>query len=163
MALAMSDCRLIYRSRSIEDVISNVTLRELIDICQHNNEQAGITGLLVLSDECFLQVLEGPLAAVNRLFGNISRDKRHRDVELLSFEQIGPRFFDQWTMRLVDFDDLPMSHRKFLASKYATHDAGVVIPMRLHLVYSLLLDAKALCLSSPWADTAEQSTDSQPV
>lgn len=146
----MTDCRLVYRSRSSEDVTSNETLRQLVGTCQESNDRVGITGLLIFSDECFLQVLEGPLQFVNVLYGNIVRDARHREVELLVFEQIGPRYFDQWSMRLVDLDDLPIIHREFLEAKYTTHDAGIVIPTQPHLVYALLLDAKTMCLSEPW-------------
>lgn len=149
----MTDCRLIYRSTSSDKVIDNADLRALVRKSAEHNGAAGITGLLLLSGDSFLQVLEGPEQAVNRLFGRIVRDKRHRDVRLLSFEQIGPTYFDHWSMHLVDLFDLPKAPRELLARKYRSREGAVEIPERLHEVYALLLDARHLCLSRPWEGT----------
>jgi hypothetical protein len=148
----MSHCRLIYQSTSSAKVIDNADLRELVQTSAAHNGAAGIAGLLLLSGNQFLQVLEGPADAVNPLFGRIVRDKRHRDLRLLSFEQIGPTYFDDWSMRLVDLFDLPKAPREFLARKYRSREGAVQIPERLHEVYALLLDARHICLSRPWED-----------
>ena len=50
----------------------------------------------------FLQVLEGGRAAVNRLYNRIVADPRHKDVELLSYQQIGERHFAGWSMGQVN-------------------------------------------------------------
>ncbi len=149
----MSQCRLIYRSTCADKLIDNANLRHLVEKSAEHNRAAGITGLLMLSGDRFLQVLEGPEEAVNRLFGRIIRDKRHRDLRLLSFEQIGPTYFDDWSMHLVDLFDLPKAPRELLARKYRSREGAVEIPERLHEVYALLLDARHICLSRPWEDT----------
>jgi hypothetical protein len=146
----MSQCRLIYRSTSSEKVISNEALRDLMRQATDANRASGITGLLILSGNQFLQVLEGPSDAVNQLFGRIMRDKRHKDIQLLTFEQIGPTYFDDWNMYLVDLFDLPKGPREYLARKYPSREGAVLIPERLHEVYALLLDARSICLSRPW-------------
>lgn len=148
----MTQCRLIYRSTCSDKLIDNADLRALIEKSADNNRTAGITGLLLLSGDRFLQALEGPEESVNRLFGRIVRDKRHRDVRLLSFEQIGPVYFDDWSMHLVDLFDLPKGPRETLAQKYRSREGAVGIPERLHEVYALLLDARHLCLTRPWED-----------
>ncbi len=146
----MTQCRLIYQSTCSERLIDNADLRELVQKSAEHNRTAGITGLLMLSGDQFLQVLEGPADAVNRLFGRIIRDRRHRDVRLLSFEQIGPTYFEDWSMHLVDLFDLPKAPRELLARKYRSREGAVQIPERLHEVYGLLLDARHICLSRPW-------------
>jgi hypothetical protein len=146
----MTQCRLIYQSICADKLIDNADLRELVQKSAEHNRAAGITGLLLLSGDRFLQVLEGPADTVNRLFGRIVRDKRHRDVRLLSFEQIGPVYFDDWSMHLVDLFDLPKAPRELLALKYQSQEGAVQIPERLHEVYGLLLDARHICLSRPW-------------
>lgn len=146
----MSHCRLIYQSVCVRNPIDNDDLRDLVQRSTENNRAAGITGLLLLSGNRFLQVLEGPSDAVNALFGRIIRDKRHRDVQLLTYEPMGDAYFDDWNMYLVDLFDLPKAPREYLARKYATYEGAVRIPNRLHEVYALLLDARSICLTRPW-------------
>jgi hypothetical protein len=59
-----------------------------------------VTGVLCfcLSSGIFMQVLEGGRDPVNALYNRITRDKRHRDATLLSYDEIGQRSF----RRLVD-------------------------------------------------------------
>lgn len=132
--------------------MSNEELRDLVRQSAENNRARGITGLLLLSGGDFLQVLEGPSDAVNKLFNRIVRDPRHHDVSLIAFEQIGPFYFDEWDMHLVDLFDLPKLPRELLASKYSVKDGAVVIPERLHEVYGLLLDARTICRGRPWEE-----------
>jgi hypothetical protein len=145
----MNQCRLIYSSIASEKFMSQEELHALVQQCAQNNTRAKIAGLLVLSGDRFLQVLEGPAKAVNRVFNKIILDKRHHDVSLISFESIGPAYFDNWSMRLVDLYDLPMESRQIFMRKYIHEDGVIRLPERLHEVYSLLLDSKALCLSVP--------------
>jgi hypothetical protein len=146
----MENCRLIYKSRASTDVVSNKAISSLVEQSAQANKGRQITGLLLLSGDQYLQVLEGPCRNVNRLYGTISRDKRHRDIELITFEPMESRYFDDWGMRLVDLYELTKYPREFLAAKYQDRDGVILIPDRLHEVYSLLLDARALCLTTPW-------------
>ena len=93
--------RLLYASRAAtpgatEEVA--IILRQ----SKANNPTAGITGVLCCSDDMYLQVLEGGRAAVNRLYNRIVADPRHKDVELLSYQQIGERHFAGWSMGQVN-------------------------------------------------------------
>ncbi len=146
----MSHCRLIYQSTVSDSPIDNEALRALVERSSERNKAAGITGLLLLSGDQFLQVLEGPSDAVNRLFARIMRDPRHHDVRLRSFEPIGDTYFDDWNLSLVDLFDLPKGPRELLARKYRSHEGAVEIPERLHEVYALLLDARSICVNRPW-------------
>jgi hypothetical protein len=148
----MTYCRLIYRSTCAASFMPNEDLRELVQQSARRNKEAGITGLLLLSGGAFLQVLEGPSKAVNQLFGRIMRDSRHQDVELIAFEQIGPVYFDDWDMHLVDLFDLSKYPRELFARKYETENGVVQIPERLHEVYALLLDARSICRGRPWEE-----------
>ena len=153
----MTQCRLIYNSIPSDQIMNNEDLRAMVEQCAQNNSRVHITGMLILSGHHFLQVLEGPSDAVNRLFTKIMRDKRHHDIHLVSYEPIGPSYFDNWSMHLVDLYDLPIQARWFLVEKYGHQDGVIQIPEKLHLVYSLLLDAKSLCLSKPWDDHSKAS------
>ena len=142
--------RLIYKSVAAADIVSNETLRDLEVKSLENNSAHGITGLLVLVGNRFVQVLEGSAADVSSLFISISRDKRHTQVELISFEPAVSRLFDDWGMRLVDLYDLPGEKRAVMAAKYAAEDGEIVVPIEIHWVYAFLLDARQMCVSMPW-------------
>jgi hypothetical protein len=65
------------------------------------NPLHGITGVLCYSEGIFLQVLEGGRSAVNRLYNRIVADPRHREVELMLYEETSERRFAGWSMGQV--------------------------------------------------------------
>ena len=132
--------------------MSNEDLLTLVEKAAENNQREAIAGLLLLAGDQFLQVLEGPLDAVNSLFQRICRDERHHTIALISFEPAAKSYFEDWNMRLVDLYDLPMQQRQVFMGKYRHEDGVVEIPDKLHEVFALLLDAKAICLNQPWAE-----------
>ena len=67
-----------------------------------HNPAHGITGLLCVSGDVFIQVLEGGRDEVCDLFNTIVRDSRHENVRLLAYEEIRQRKFGGWTMGQVD-------------------------------------------------------------
>ena len=151
--------RLIYKSTATAEVISNRTLRDIEEQASAANTEKGITGLLVLTGNIFLQVLEGSSRDVTALFGKIIGDKRHHDVELVTFQPIGARCFDEWSMRTVDLYDLPGDRRALMAAKYGGKDGVIAMPDDEHLVHAFLLDARFVCSSTPWklSDGSDQS------
>jgi hypothetical protein len=93
--------RLMYASRAVatlnhDDLIS--VLRQSVA----NNPRVGVTGVLCYSGEIFLQVLEGGRLQVSALYSRITQDRRHRDVVLLSYEEIEERCFGGWAMGQVN-------------------------------------------------------------
>ncbi len=64
------------------------------------NSNSNITGLLVFSNRYFLQVLEGPTEAVDRLYARIGRDARHRNTTLIGQTDIAKRMWADWSMGL---------------------------------------------------------------
>jgi len=149
------ECRLIYKSVPSGDFVSNDTVVDIVEKGAVKNSEKGITGLLILTGNEFLQVLEGPTREVNELYLTIARDDRHRDIRLISFEQITKRYFQTWNMRLVDLYDLPGSTRQYLMNKYENEDGMIKIPESSMEIHSLLLDAKSFCLSEPWNAKAQ--------
>lgn len=88
--------RLLYVSRAVDprpEVIESILTQS-----RHCNPASGITGILCFGGGIFLQAIEGGRRAVNGLYGHIQRDSRHKDVELLMFEEITERRFGGWTM-----------------------------------------------------------------
>jgi hypothetical protein len=97
--------RLLYASRAVAPIGAEDMLR-ILRQAKANNLAQGITGVLCCSEDVFLQVLEGGRAAVNRLYNRIVADPRHKDVELLSYQQIGERRFAGWSMGQVNLTKL---------------------------------------------------------
>ena len=52
-----------------------------------------------------MQVLEGPDDAVNGIFEKIKNDSRHKDVSVISREQIQSRQFPSWEMAFQNLDN----------------------------------------------------------
>jgi hypothetical protein len=93
--------RLMYASRAAEPVRAE-TLAAILKTSTARNAAAGVTGVLCASGDVYLQVLEGGRAQVSALYNRIVQDRRHRDVTLLSYEEIDERRFAGWAMGRVD-------------------------------------------------------------
>lgn len=92
--------RLLYVSRAKSPQTTTVTTSILLQ-AQVHNRVLGISGLLCQGQGFYLQVLEGDRSKVNALFLRICADPRHKDVELLRYEEIAQRRFSHWSMALV--------------------------------------------------------------
>jgi hypothetical protein len=90
-----------YASRATGEISSDDLVASLKK-SKANNPGQGITGVLCYSGGVFLQVLEGGRAAISALYNKIINDPRHRDVMLLSFEEIAERGFASWSMGQVN-------------------------------------------------------------
>ena len=93
--------RMLYASRAAEGVDQDA-LHTILRQSKANNPALGITGLLCYSGGIFIQALEGGRAAVNALYLRIAQDARHRDVVLLTYEEIHERRFAGWAMGQVN-------------------------------------------------------------
>ena len=93
--------RLMYASRAAAEVDQDMLLA-ILRKSKTDNPGLGVTGVLCCSGGVFLQVLEGGRSAVNRLYNRIVADPRHRDVELLLYQEIAERRFAGWSMGQVD-------------------------------------------------------------
>lgn len=65
------------------------------------NARDGVTGALICRDDLFLQLLEGPEAAVIATYARICADDRHIEVRQLTRRMIAndARMFGAWAMR----------------------------------------------------------------
>ena len=102
--------RLLYASRAIDSIGTDL-IEEILTESRTRNPTHGITGVLCVcqSGNVFMQVLEGGREAVNRLYGNLLRDPRHRDVMLLDYAEISERRFSGWRMGGVDLAKVNVS------------------------------------------------------
>ena len=104
--------RLMYRSHNlIPQDDRKAELGTLFSGARSFNKTQGITGALLVSDDWFVQVLEGGEPAVRALFARIEKDPRHDRVAPLETTAIGARVFSRWAMARVSQDgetDIPL-------------------------------------------------------
>jgi hypothetical protein len=100
--------RLIYRSRSrIGAADRKYQLGEIFSVARSSNKKLGVTGALLITDDEFVQALEGPEPMVRELYTKINKDKRHEHVELLESGDVSGRVFGRWAMAKVAADGEP--------------------------------------------------------
>lgn len=93
----MSLIHLVYVSTARAE-LSQPELRRILAASARNNVPVEVTGMLLYSGGCFMQVLEGEEAAVDGVYGRIAADPRHKDVTVLERAPIEARSFPTWTM-----------------------------------------------------------------
>lgn len=140
----MQPCRLIYKSIATPKVLKANNLRSMVNDASNYNRRQGLTGLLLLSNGCFLQVLEGIPSFVNETFTKIVKDDRHHTIELISYEEIVKSEFSEWGMKLVDMDLVDAQFKDFLVNKYPVEDDKFKFVNDSFLMLSLLIDLRTL-------------------
>jgi hypothetical protein len=96
---------------SASHLMSADELVHLLRQSRENNTPREITGMLLYSDGNFLQVLEGPDAAVDRLLKTIERDSRHKGMMELLRGELTERQFAEWSMGFRNVAELAPEDR----------------------------------------------------
>lgn len=65
------------------------------------NAAAQLTGCLLHLDDTFVQVLEGSMVEVERIFEKICCDFRHTEVKLIDLAPTSERIFADWSLGLL--------------------------------------------------------------
>lgn len=99
----MSMYHAIYHSRRVARRPSD--LDDIIDTAQRNNAMLGVTGVLLVDGDHFVQLLEGRRAVLTGLLARILNDDRHTQCELALFERTSIRLFSGWSMRPIRLSD----------------------------------------------------------
>ena len=115
--------RLLYASRAVD------------------NPSGGITGILCYGGGIFLQAIEGGRTAISELYGHIQRDARHKNVELLQYEEISERRFAGWTMGAVNISKINASILLKYAEKPELNPYSVSGKVSLALLEELMATA----------------------
>ena len=89
--------QLIYVSRPFG--FDELTLRDILQVARDRNKRDDITGALICREDIYLQLLEGPRAAVTAAYSRILRDQRHVEITGLWSGDAEERLFPEWSMR----------------------------------------------------------------
>lgn len=141
--------RLIYKSRSVQDLDWQI-VENILHQSEANNALAGITGFLLASRTHFLQVIEGTFEDINATFLRIARDRRHDQIQLLSYEVIDARLFDTWSMKGIGVFGNNSDVARRLIDKYGEQDGGVRFPLEAWLALSMIYDIRAIQELPEW-------------
>ena len=103
-------------------------VRDLLAGARRRNAEVDVTGILLLVDRSFFQILEGAPDAVDKVFERIGLDKRHRKVVKLIREPIEERDFRDWSMGVArvtskEIASLP-GFNDFFTAKRKVSDLG---------------------------------------
>ena len=89
--------QLIYASQPFG--FDEAMLNGILSDARRCNARDDITGALICRADVYLQLLEGPEAAVDAAFARIGHDDRHGEVVRLSRQTVEDRLFPGWSMR----------------------------------------------------------------
>lgn len=94
--------RAVYVSRAVAGVgRTTLSIAEILSVSDRNNRRDGLTGMLIIHDGWFIQVLEGSRIAIERLLRVLREDPRHDQLRLLDLTPIADRNFGAWSMGLA--------------------------------------------------------------
>ena len=112
---------LIYVSKAEE----NVDYEEILNILMHSwkyNHNSYISGMLLYDDRHFIQIIQGPILTIDKLFARIENDSRHTDIKLIGEELLHERDCSGWRIGFYDgqevadlfYDSLHIGHGEAL-------------------------------------------------
>lgn len=120
--------RMVYRSTGTGRTDSLLNMATILAESQRNNDRDGLTGALAAHDGQYIQVLEGPAAALDRLLARLEGDRRHRDIVIIDRRPVDARLFDGWTMANARIDpDLAPKLEALMAQMDPAPDAIVAL------------------------------------
>ena len=98
---------LIYISTAV-NLMDQQELSEILTDSRSNNAEHNITGILLYSEGIFLQALEGTESAVQEVYSNIEKDKRHKNLIILITGEEDNRMFPEWSMAFTTIDPVKL-------------------------------------------------------
>lgn len=135
----MNLTRLIYTS-TISDSFVVDDIHAIMDAAKRNNVDTGLTGLLYFNRQYFLQCIEGGRAEVNFTYNKILGDSRHKNVTILSYEEISERQFPSWQMGYLPESEIT----KAAYIHFTTNSILNPYTMSGASAYGLILELKAI-------------------
>lgn len=123
-------------------------LNEIRGVSVRYNAEHNITGVLFYSAGHFVQLLEGDMGVIHKLFEKIASDCRHKNVKLLVLRPAERRIFSDWDMGLLDLDGYGEAEQRDLqeliklASQGDQNVYGTSIEMAILSRFCMLLPAE---------------------
>ena len=100
----MSSLRQIIYVSQATKTLTEKELQELVATASRNNKLEGLTGALLYIENSFIQVLEGADNTITLMLERIESDRRHKNMRIISDQEVDHRFFEDWSMAYVQPD-----------------------------------------------------------
>jgi hypothetical protein len=83
-------------------------IEKILASCKTNNAPLDVTGVLIYSENRFVQYVEGESTVLTSLYDKIKKDARHEKAVMISYSPIASRIFPSWQMgsRKLASDDV---------------------------------------------------------
>ena len=134
----MGDRQIVYSSLANKKMLKS-DLYVILRQARLNNEQSGVTGILIFSDGYFFQVLEGEENIIADLYKKIFTDDRHSDIKLLLEEKLEKRSFPNWGMAYATPSVREMANWAGLRNAFTLDDTLNILRSEKDRVRNLLL------------------------
>lgn len=108
--------RLIYVSKVLDR--SAQTLSNIIITSIENNILKNITGILIRTDNYYIQAIEGSTSNIDELYSNIIKDERHTDTVIKYKSEIDKRIFEDWSMKAFFFDSFAIDLKQHIKEEF---------------------------------------------
>ena len=131
--------QLVYQSRKTRPV-DLCEMVDLLEISRRANGRRGLTGLLLASDDLFLQVLEGDLEHIQETMQLIERDPRHDEIIVLRQAAIEERLFPDWRMGFYHMRAIDQAGIKGLIEQSQTDLRAHLFSRRHQAASGIVLD-----------------------
>ena len=136
--------------------VSNLCLSSILQSCQKNNRELGITGVLLSESRHFFHVLEGEEAAVKATFEKIKKDPRHADIHIYLERHKEKRDFAETWMAFRDMNADDAGNNCFELTR------DLVLRLALaeadDIIHGLVMDFLALCGTQEQGKTTDTPT-----
>ena len=103
------------------------SLTDIYDISQKNNLESEISGCLLIGSNSYLQLLEGPESAVEKLYSKIRVDSRHKKVKKLFEQHIEEKLFSSWSMKFAPFNNIEWGNKEFDEGKFQNISSAAAV------------------------------------
>jgi hypothetical protein len=119
----------------------NVDYDEILNILTHSwkyNHNSYISGMLLSDNNHFMQIVQGPIATIDKLYARISNDPRHTDIKLLGEELLHERnctgwgigFYDNQEVADIFYDSLNIGHGEALYEANYTDAKSLLLALK---------------------------------
>ncbi len=81
-------------------------LMNLLEDASQKNKRNGITGVLFYDNCIFGQIIEGYPQHVELIWKSITKDLRHKEVQVLDINPLQKRRFSNWSMKFYGSDEI---------------------------------------------------------
>lgn len=101
--------RLVYTSARAESC-DQKCIDQILESSRKNNPKENITGMLLHTEDRFLQILEGNLSNIMAAYNRIAQDKRHGGAQIRYCHPTSERYFSSWHMGSKDITEEGLSY-----------------------------------------------------